>query len=384
MSKFIFSLGKIDRKLILPLIHIILFSLVFLYGTNREQNMATLFIEYLSLAIGEIMAFFISIAFKYKRVSYKKKKTAKNYLKDFSIFFIIDFIFVLTYLFFLLSLKDEETDLFREIYINDTIEIIFITIVTYYILKYKYYIHHIICIILIAILGIIIDLLLDHFPHLNIPTVINSIVYIAIDSLFYVYIKYLIEYKYYYFLDILFIVGVIDFVLYFLSMIIILLVQKINNTNTLIFEFYYYYEDFGIWKMISDFLFWLIIYGFLGGIIEFLILDKLTPNYVIISFLIARIPASIILSEDQDRWIMLVVSIFQIIFLLFYLEIFEFNFCSLNKNTKRNISQRGDNQTFSVNDDDISIKGYDVSDMIKNAEREMEEKAEEKDNSTLY
>ena len=364
MSKFIFSLGKIDRKLILPLIHIILVSLVFLYETKREQNMATLFFEYLSLAIGEIMTFFISIAFKYKRVSYKKKKTDKNYLKDFSIFFIIDFIFVLTYLFFLLSLKDEETDLFRNIYINDTIEIIFITI-------------------LIAILGIIIDLLLDNFSHLNIQTAINSIIYIAIDSLLYVYIKYLIEYKYYYFLDILFIVGVIDFVLYFLSMIIIVLVQKINNTNTLIFEFYYYYEEIGIWKMIFDSLFWLIVNGFLGGIIEFLILDKLTPNYVIISFLIARIPASIILSEDQDRWLMLVVSILQVIFLLFYLEIFECNFCSLNKNTKRNISQRGDNQTFCADDDEITIKGYDFSDMLKNDQGETEEKTD-KDSSTLY
>ena len=175
-----------------------------------------------------------------------------------------------------------------------------------------------------------------------------------------------------------------DFVLYFLSMIIIVLIQKIKNTNTLIFEFYYYYEDYGLWKMIFDSLFWLIIYGFLGGIIEFLIVDKLTPNYVIISFLIARIPATIILSEDQDRWIMLVVSIFQIIFLLFYLEIFECNFCSLNKNTKRNISKRAESLSFSVNDDEITIKGYDLSYMLKNVEREMEEKTEEKDHNTLY
>ena len=251
-------------------------------------------------------------------------------------------------------------------------------------MKYKYYIHHIICIVLIAILGIIIDLLLENFSNLNISTIINSIFLIANDSLIYIYIKYLIEYKYYYFLDILFIVGVIVFVLYFLSTIIILLVQKINNTNILIFELYNYYEEFGIWKMIFDSLFWLIVNGFLGGIIEFLILDKLTPNYVIISFLISRIPASIILSEDQDRWFMLIVSIFQVIFLLFYLEIFECNFCSLNKNTKRNISKRAESLSFSINDDEISIKGYDFSDMLKNEEREMEEKAERKDSNTLY
>ena len=80
--------------------------------------------------------------------------------------------------------------------------------------------------------------------------------------------------------------------------------------------------------------------GFSVGIIEFLILDKITPNYVVISYEMGRIPASIVVTEGIERWLLLIVSIFQIIGLVFYLEIFEYNFCSLNKNTKRLISER--------------------------------------------
>ena len=87
----------------------------------------------------------------------------------------------------------------------------------------------------------------------------------------------------------------------------------------------------------------------------------------IIASELGKIPISIILNEGINRWIILIVSIFQIIFLLFYLEIFEFNFCSLNENTKRNISereQRQKNDDNSNNNDDgneIIVRGYDIT-----------------------
>ena len=43
-----------------------------------------------------------------------------------------------------------------ERYINDGTEIIFLTLVIYFILNYKYYIHHILSILSIAVLAIII------------------------------------------------------------------------------------------------------------------------------------------------------------------------------------------------------------------------------------
>ncbi len=68
---------------------------------------------------------------------------------------------------------------------------------------------------------------------------------------------------------------------------------------------------------------------------------------------------------------------FQIIFLLFYLEILEFNFCHLNENTKRNIRDREQSQS-SIDEEEtfrteseIIIKGYLVSKDNPNQDEKM-------------
>ena len=70
------------------------------------------------------------------------------------------------------------------------------------ILKYKYYIHHVLSIIIIIILSLIIDLVLENYTHSNTFSLIGSIGFIIADGLQYTYLKYLIENKYYFFLDV--------------------------------------------------------------------------------------------------------------------------------------------------------------------------------------
>ena len=88
----------------------------------------------------------------------------------------------------------------------------------------------------------------------------------------------------------------------------------------------------------------------------------------------SKIPFTIKDNEGVNRWIILVISIFQIISLLFYLEILEYNFCSLNKNTKKNIMDREKKETFDDNnsDNEIVIKGYDITENIYKDEKMME------------
>ena len=73
------------------------------------------------------------------------------------------------------------------------------------------------------------------------------------------------------------------------------------------------------------------------------------------------------------------ISIFQIFSLLFYLEIFELNFCSLNKNTKKNIISRVLTGTGEDNDDSITLDEYDITENFKKQETEMEEVNEEEE-----
>ena len=109
-------------------------------------------------------------------------------------------------------------------------------------------------------------------------------------------------------------------------------------------------------------------------------MKELTPNFVVIAYGLARIPSSIIEIEDSNRWIILSISIIQMIFLFFYLEIIEYNFCSLNKNTKRNILLREQKQKpdsiYCDNDDntdEITIKGYDITEGLKNEAKTLTE-----------
>ena len=82
-------------------------------------------------------------------------------------------------------------------------------------------------------------------------------------------------------------------------------------------------------------------------------------------------------------------------FFLFYLEILEYNFCSLNKNTNKNIREREHRNSIvedNINDidkdngdnDEVDIKGYDISESLKMQEKienltEMNEIFEEKE-----
>ena len=376
MANFIFSLGKIDKKLLFPLIYIILYICLNIFYNYTEYSVVTLFLEGFGFSIGQMLTIFVGCAFKYNRIRTKKKnEPILEFFKNYSFLFIIDAVYMLSNLLPYFAFGDEEEeDSSRELFINDAIEIIFLTLITYFFLKYKYYNHHFISIALIVILAIIIDITLENFTHTNVNTVINSIFYVLADSLIYSYFKYLIEFKYYYFLDVLFMLGIINLIIHIISFLIILAIQNSNGTTeTLIVLFKEYYNEYGIGHMIFRFLFALVSIGFFIGILEFLILDKLTPNYVIIGFELGKIPTTLITTEGIYRWIVLVISIFQIISLLFYLEIFEYNFCSLNKNTKRNISEREKSEFMVDNDDEIIFKGYDLSEFVKNEEKEMRE-----------
>ena len=129
--------------------------------------------------------------------------------------------------------------------------------------------------------------------------------------------------------------------------------HKINGTNHIFFQFYAYYMEKGLTKAIIRFFLGFVVTGFIIDILEFMILDKLTPNYIIIGFEIGKIPSNIIDfigDEDIDERygelkifvlvVLLILSILQIASLLLYLEIFELNFCNLNQNTKKNIEER--------------------------------------------
>ena len=167
----------------------------------------------------------------------------------------------------------------------------------------------------------------------------------------YSYLKYLIEFKYYFYLDLLYIYGIFCFFWNCVSLCSVVLIYKSKGSDIFIFKIYEYYKDNGIQGIVLRFFKGLVISGFIIDILEFIILDKLTPNYIIIAYEIGKIPSNIksFIKTDQKEIegfeilvciAIIILSILQVMCLLFYLEILELNFCNLNKNTKKNIEER--------------------------------------------
>ena len=54
-------------------------------------------------------------------------------------------------------------------------------------------------------------------------------------------------------MDILFVIGIFDLIIPSIAFGIILLVQKINGTYKLIFQFYEFYNTYGAWYILAFF-----------------------------------------------------------------------------------------------------------------------------------
>ena len=204
MAKFIFSLGVIEKKSLLPLIYVISHICVNIYKNYAVNELFDTYIENLGICFGQLMTFFVGRLIKYRSKTHQKiKRPFLHYIKDYIILFIISSFYMLD-LFTESEIQDiakmskeEKNDYSREIFFVYGIEILLITIVSYFWLRIRYYIHHLISIIIIIIVSVIIDILLDNFSHIHSSSAISIIINFFADSLIYPYAKYLMERKYY-------------------------------------------------------------------------------------------------------------------------------------------------------------------------------------------
>ena len=392
MSNFIITIGLINKNIYLPIIYMVIHMGMNIFWMTQPNDEVCRYLENFGNSTGHISIFIINNIIKYRRINTNNKteKYNKKYFKYFSILFVIYLIYYIIALIQSIA-SDFEKESYVELYLKDGAEIIFITLVNFFLLKYKYYIHHFISITIFVILTIIIDIILDNFHRANKITAILSILVVLVESIYYSYLKYLVEKKYYYTLHILSVLGIFDVMFNIITLTIEIIIHKVKRSYELIFKFYFFYIKYHSWYMILRFLISLIIEGIILSILEFVILKELTPGYIIIAYTLAKIPSSIIANTGNNRWIILAISIVQIFILLFYLEILEFNFCSLNKNTKKSIIEReriesriSENNKFD-NDNKIEIKGYELGEIMKRQEsNESNEEEEDKDTLNLH
>ena len=162
MKKSIISLGIIDKKLIWPFLYTLIQILKTINDLKYPKDKQTDNTSYLGTSVGQIMHFIIPFIIKYKKPK-KEKNCTKSNILHYLLLLLFNLIF-----YGLLAYNMKKND--GAVYIHNStfcteeaIEIIFLTLVTFFFLKYRYFIHHIIGLVMFSLSAIIIDILLDGF-----------------------------------------------------------------------------------------------------------------------------------------------------------------------------------------------------------------------------
>ena len=351
-SKFIFSIGEINKKLLLPILlslsnilRIIVFYFLDLFDDNDYFFIST----YWGEGIGSLLIMLVPYIFRYKGKQDKKAKNCKTKFKEYIpliLFYSIYQSMVVVGNF--KGINFIENNLYSST--PFTLMILLITLETFFFLKYKYYNHHIICLVIFCLLSICIDIMLENYKNIKYDEILYYIIYIIGITLYMFYAKYMLEKLYYLYWDIVWVPGSVDIIIgticYF--------IKGFSNNDHFLFK------NLDIKKTILRFFILLFFIGFINTYICVLTLDRLTPNHILISFEIVNI-FFVVVSEKQNKYFALIPFFFQVAILLFYLEILEFNFCGLNKNTKKNIQRREKIETgiYDSTESDIEIdQGY--------------------------
>ena len=129
--------------------------------------------------------------------------------------------------------------------------------------------------------------------------------------------------KFYHYWTLNFILGILVIILNFLVLIVALIFGEPNGERNYLNNLFYYFKEVSPGFIILRIFLELIIKGIFMQLIRMLILDYLSPNHILISFEISKIVIILTNSGFNNKWISLIFIAFQLLILLFYLEIFE-------------------------------------------------------------
>ena len=335
MKDFIFSLGIIDKKLIWALIFTLSQILKDLVNNKYLKDKQHEEMNSIGGGIGQILIILIPFfTYKNQNKSKEKKCTKKNFLYIF-LLILFDLVFhiiiALNQKFTGASTNHHDSCFCSKV----SVEIILITLVTFLFLKYKYFIHHIISLIIFCIIGVCIDFLLNNWEDnlLSKPflQIIFYFIIILLEIVNYSYHKYMMDKLYFHYWNITLATGLSLFTQTFGSL-VLNLIKKEEKTINLFHELKPGYIILGFFLNI--------IIGFGQYLSRILLLDYFSPNHMMISYELIKIYHVLMKSPSENKYYSLIFFVLQFLILMFYLEILEFNFCKLNENTKRNVQQR--------------------------------------------
>ena len=387
MEKSPIIIGIVGKKLYLTIILAIILILYTELKNIIPKGNDVLLINVLGGSIFNMISVLIPCIFKFKGKSKTSKiKCTKSIFKDYFLLFLI----ILLYLgmVFSISFFNIENGNINYLWTVLSLKTISFCILSIIILKTKYYIHNIISLILYSICTIINDIIFGYFNKIKLISLLFLPINI-VDDLLVCYMKYLIDKKYHSYWNILFFYGLFLFIILSINFIIIIIKDPYNNS------FFEIIRNAEIKFFILNFFLDAILNVYSRLLLILIILDSFSLNYGLLSFTLNTIIINFIecvsdFNKYKNYLYFLIPVFFQLLSLLFYLEILEFNFCNLNKNTKRNIMLREEEEMLLRNNSissEIEIE-VDKDLFIKNPQKkdlelyDMLEDSKEKENDS--
>ena len=204
---------------------------------------------------------------------------------------------------------------------------IVLTIITYIFLKYKYYIHNIISLVIFCLLSITIDLVLNNyiedFEKLGYKKIIFDVLIIFCELISFCYQTYLMNNLYYNYWTLAFILGIIIFILNLGALSTAIIKGNCDGEDNFLNNFCKYIRNEKEGFIILRFFLAFIFKGLFINLFRVLILNYLSPNHILISYEITKIIAVLTNPYLENKWYSLIPIVFHLLSLFFYLEILE-------------------------------------------------------------
>ena len=362
MWKNLISFGNLNKKLLLAPI-LIMAQLVFVIFTKYyPEKITNMIIETYMSALGEMSIKLLPLILKILNDKDEKVENLikQNKCKHYSILSIL----------FMSNSLMSSLGLIAEYYLNEepmdinknysknvlfpnndfilvSLEMVFLIIISIFLLKYKFYKHHIISLGIFFAFGIVCEIFLGTYNNITgifILCKFIRILEIAVDAMLYCYQKYMMEKYYYPYWNIGFVPGVVCFTIS-TGLLIVILVDKDKEKSSVNFisSFYLYFQQIDTVKVIVRIVVVFILH-FIVCPITVLIIYYFSPSYILIISQFSRI-FNILVDYSPEKLYCIVFYIIQIFAMMIHLEILEINICGLNKFTKKSIEIRGIDDT---------------------------------------
>ena len=358
------KLGVINKKLIMPVITAIIYVIMDIIELNADMNDIHIIFNLYTRGISYTCAILVPIVQKRcdknrQKIRKRRAQCTKRSILHFTILQLEYIIYFGLYI-YLTKLKSKDPDNTEDFQMShyhglcseEAVEIIFIVIISKFLLKTQLYIHHYIGLIILVIASLSIDIPFN--LSLFKPQILFIVIYllfIIVDANFITYEKYMMDKLYYSPFVIVFSIGIL-----FLSVSIFFTIYILMVGNSLydgkkytLQSFSDYFEEKG-YKTTVIYMFYCSSFRFFLNILKILTIYYFTQNHIYTSYTFIKLVDLLIMKKTNYKYFSIILFIPQFLWLLIYLEIIELNFCKLNKNTKINIEKRELKED--LNDDD--------------------------------